>query len=99
MNTTMNLLMRAAIAAAATDREKFVDKVSELIENKVGTSPESAEKIAGGLDTLVEMLDQQLFLDQLTGKTTDTSTLERKLDRLTDAIERLNRNLETMGEK
>lgn len=97
MNTTMNLLMRAAIAAAATDREKFVDKVSELIENKVGTSPESADKIAGGLDTLVEMLDQQLFLDQLTGKTTDTSALERKLDRLTDAIERLNRNLETMG--
>lgn len=93
----MNLLMRAAIAAAATDREKFVDKVSELIENKVGTSPESADKIAGGLDTLVEMLDQQLFLDQLTGKTTDTSALERKLDRLTDAIERLNRNLETMG--
>lgn len=43
MNSTMNLLLRAAIAAAASDREKFVDKVSSLIEEKAGTSPETAE--------------------------------------------------------
>ena len=61
MNSTMNLLLRAAIAAAASDREKFVDRVSSLIEEKTGASPEKAETIAGNIDKLVDMLDQHLL--------------------------------------
>lgn len=100
MNSTMNLLLRAAIAAAASDREKFVDKVSSLIEDKVGTSPETAEQVAGGIDQLVDMLDQHLFFQQLTGSTVaETAELEKKIDRLTEAIDKLNDNLEKIAGK
>lgn len=99
MNSTMNLLLRAAIAAAASDRDKFVDKVSSLIEDKVGTSPETAEQVAGGIDQLVDMLDQHLFFQQLTGNSTDTAELEKKIDRLTEAIDKLNNNLEKIAGK
>lgn len=100
MNSTMNLLLRAAIAAAASDREKFVDKVGSMIENKTGTSPETAEKIAGNIDQLVEMLDQQLFIRQLTGKSNAaTAALEEKIDRLATAIDKLNENLEKIAGK
>lgn len=96
----MNLLLRAAIAAAASDREKFVDKVSTVIEDKAGTSPETAEKIAGNIDQLVEMLDQQLFIQQLTGKSNAaTAELEEKIDRLAAAIDKLNENLEKIAGK
>lgn len=100
MNSTMNLLLRAAIAAAASDREKFVDKVSSLIEDKAGTSPETAENIAGGIDQLVDLLDQQLLIEQLTGKSSaSTEELEQKIDRLTEAIDKLNDNLEKLTDK
>ena len=100
MNSTMNLLLRAAIAAAASDREKFVDKVSSLIEEKAGTSPETAENIAGGIDRLVDMLDQRLFFEQLTGSGgADTAALEKKIDRLTEAIDKLDANLEKIAGK
>lgn len=100
MNSTMNLLLRAAIAAAASDREKFVDKVSSLIEDRVGTSPETAEQVAGGIDQLVDMLDQHLFFQQLTGNTVaETAELEKKIDRLTEAIDKLNDNLEKIAGK
>lgn len=100
MNSMMNLLLRAAIAAAASDREKFVDKVSSLIEDKAGTSPETAENIAGGIDQLVDLLDQQLLIEQLTGKSSaSTEELEQKIDRLTEAIDKLNDNLEKLTDK
>ena len=99
MNSTMNLLLRAAIAAAASDREKFVEKVSSLIEDKVGTSPETAEQVAGGIDQLVDMLDQHLFFEQITGNNTDTAALEKKIDRLTASIDKLNENLEKIAGK
>ena len=99
MNSTMNLLLRAAIAAAASDRDKFVEKVSSLIEDKVGTSPETAEQVAGGIDQLVDMLDQHLFFEQITGSNTDTAELEKKIDRLTASIDKLNENLEKIGGK
>ena len=57
MNSTMNLLLRAAIAAAASDREKFVDRVSSLIEEKTGASPEKAETIAGNIDKIVPVVE------------------------------------------
>lgn len=99
MNSTMNLLLRAAIAAAASDRDKFVEKVSSLIEDKVGTSPETAEQVAGGIDQLVDMLDQHLFFEQITGNNTDTADLEKKIDRLTASIDKLNENLEKIAGK
>lgn len=97
MNSTMNLLLRAAIAAAASDREKFVDKVSSIIEERAGTSPETAQQLAGGVNQLVDMLDQHLFFEQLSsmgGSSGDTQRLEEKIDRLTIAIDQLNANLE-----
>lgn len=102
MNSTMNLLLRAAISAAASDRERFVDRVSSAIESKAGASPETAENIAGNIDRLVDMLDQQLFLEQLTGSgrpAEDTTELEKKIDRLTQAIDRLNSNLEKIARR
>lgn len=95
MNSTMNILLRAAIAAAASDREKFIEKVGAMIEDKVGASPETAEKVAGGVDQLVDMLDQQLFFQQLSNASgSDTAELEKKIDRLTESIDRLNATLE-----
>lgn len=99
MNSTINLLLRAALAAAASDREKFVDKVGSLIENKVGTSPETAEQVAGGIDQLVELLDKQLFYQQLAAGKTDTTELENKVDRLTEAIDKLNAKIEKLAQK
>lgn len=99
MNSAMNLILRAAIAAAASDREKFVDRVSTIIEDKAGTSPETAEKIAGGVDTLVDMLDQQLFFQQLSGNHAETDELEKKIDKLTASIDKLNENLEKILKK
>lgn len=99
MNSTMNLLLRAAIAAAASDREKFVEKVSSLIEDKIGTSPETAGQVAGSIDQLVDMLDQHLFFEQITGNNADTATLEKKIDRLTESIDKLNENLEKIAGK
>lgn len=102
MNNTMNLLLRAAISAAASDREKFVNRVSSMIEEKAGTSPETASNIAGNVDRLVDMLDQQLLLDQLTGTGrggAETTALEQKIDRLTEAIDRLNTNLEKIAQR
>lgn len=99
MNSTMNLLLRVAIAAAASDREKFVERVSSLIEDKVGTSPETAGQVAGNIDQLVDMLDQHLFFEQIAGSNTDTTTLEKKIDRLTESIDKLNENLEKIAGK
>ena len=100
MNQALNVLLRAAIAAAASDREKFVDRVSGLIEDKVGTSPKTAQKVAGGIDQLGDMLDQQLFFQQLTSdhRTAD-GELEKKIDRLTAAIDKLNANLEKLSDR
>lgn len=78
MNQALNVLLRAAIAAAASDREKFVDRVSGLIEDKVGTSPKTAQKVAGGIDQLVDMLDQQLFFQQLTSDRRPSDDRDRK---------------------
>lgn len=99
MNSTMNLLLRAAIAAAASDREKFVDRVSSLIEEKTGASPEAAENIAGNIDKLVDMLDQHLLFEQLTSYANNSPSpeLEKKIDRLTEAIDKLNANLEKIA--
>ncbi len=99
MNQALNVLLRAAIAAAASDREKFVDRVSGLIEDKVGTSPQTAQKVAGGIDQLVDMLDQQLFFQQLTADRTVDGELEKKIDRLTAAIDKLNANLEKLSDR
>lgn len=102
MNSTMNLLLRAAIAAAASDREKFVDRVSSIIEERAGTSPERAQELAGGVNQLVDMLDQHLFFEQLSSMSdhsADTQRLEEKIDRLTAAIDKLNANLEKIVER
>lgn len=99
MNQALNVLLRAAIAAAASDREKFVDRVSGLIEDKVGTSPQTAQKVAGGIDQLVDMLDQQLFFQQLASDRAADGELEKKIDRLTAAIDKLNANLEKLSDR
>lgn len=98
MNSTINLLLRAAIAATATDREKFVGNVSSIIENQVGSSPEMSENIAKGIDRLVAGLDQQLFIQQVMDKSqTDTSELEEKIEQLTETIEKLTKKLDKLS--
>lgn len=106
MNSYLNMLLRAGISAAATDRADFVERVGATIEEKIGGSPERAEALANGIETLLENLDHKLVIDQIinemssidsTKNSIDTSaigdrltSLETKIDRLSEAIEKLN---------
>ncbi len=119
MNSTVNMLLRAAITAAATDREKFIEQVSSIIEERIGTSAEKSDTVAREIGTFIESFDRQLAIDQLldskgsfagglgasvggspqgvpmAASPYEMHELGYKIDRLTEAIDRLRWTLES----
>lgn len=93
MNKLLNTLLRASISASLNDREAFTDKVAQIIEQKTGNDPEAAAKISSNLAAAMESINENLLIDQLLNNPSD-SDFESKIDKLTEAINRLNDNLE-----
>ncbi len=87
MNSALTLLMRAAIAASITDREKFIDQMSTLIEQKIGSSPETAETLAEQIEAFAQGIDSQLFLQQLLGSS--SAQADERIEKLTRRVETL----------
>ncbi len=86
------LLLRASITASLSDRETFIEKVSGIIEHKMHRDPKSARQLAGIMEGLNgTLLLQQLFIPKRDKK------LNKTLDELTIAVEKLNTLLEEAG--
>lgn len=94
----MNLLLRAALSASLSDREAFVDRVSKLMEERIGKDPESARRMSDNLATAMEGMNEQLFIEQLFSSGQDND-LNKKVDKLTVAVERLTEVVERLSEQ
>lgn len=88
MNNILNLLLRASISASMSDREAFVDRISGIIEDKIGKDPDAARKMSDNIASAMEGLNDQLLIEQLLRPRHDDE-LNKKIDRLTEAVEKL----------
>lgn len=88
MNNIINLLLRASISASLSDREAFIDRVSQIIEDKIGKDPDAARQMSDNIASAMEGLNEQLVIEQLLHPKHDEE-LNKKIDRLTDAVEKL----------
>lgn len=98
MNKLLNMLLRSSISASMSDREAFTDKIAQIIENKMGTDPEAAQKMSDNLASAMDSINEQLLFDQLFNPTSETKELENKIEKLTTSIDRLNSNIEKLIE-
>lgn len=98
MNKLLNMLLRSSISASMSDREAFTDKIAQIIENKMGTDPEAAQKMSDNLASAMDSINEQLLFDQLFNPTSGTKELENKIEKLTTSIDRLNSNIEKLIE-
>lgn len=91
-------LLRMAITASLTQREFFVEKVSAILEDKMGTDPENAHKVGEDvMSYLADLKDEMVLKDIFAAEpaaTADNSELSAKIDELTAAINKLNENLQ-----
>lgn len=93
INEILFLLLRASISASLSDREAFISRVAGIIEDKTGKDPEAARRISDGIAGAMEGLNGDLLLRQLlTSK--QNKRLNQSLDKLTEAVQRLNSLLE-----
>lgn len=90
------LLLRASISASLSDREAFVDGVAKVIEHHTRRDPEEARKIGNHLAGAAEGLNNGLLLNQLFAPRHDKK-LNKTLEELTGAIEKLNSLIEEAG--
>lgn len=90
------LLLRASITASISDREAFIENVSKVIEHKMHRDPESARYLSDQIAGAMEGLSETLLLQQLFAPKKDKK-LNKKLDELTIAVEKLNSLLEEAG--
>lgn len=96
INDLLLLLLRASITASLSDRDAFIEKVSKVIEHKANRDPEAARHISDQIAGAMEGLNSTLLLQQLF-KPRQDKKLNRTLDDLTTAIEKLNTLLEESG--
>lgn len=98
MNKFLNTILRSSIAASLSDREALTERLAKVIEDKIGSDPETAKEFGDKIATAMESIDEQLLIDQILNPQPDNNTKElaEKLDRLTLAIDRLNANLEKL---
>ncbi|MEG1794830.1 MAG: hypothetical protein RRZ64_08205 [Rikenellaceae bacterium] len=96
MNKLLNTLLRTSITASMSDREAFTEKVSKVVEDKIGADPELAKKMSDGLAAAMDSINDQLLINQLFDPQSDNKKLEDKIDKLTSTIERLNSNIEKL---
>ena len=62
MKEIYNRLLRLALTVGLTEREAFVDKVSEVIARKTSADPRYGERLAEGVLAAVEALRDELLL-------------------------------------
>lgn len=90
------LLLRASLSASLSDRDAFIERVSKVIENRTHRNPEEARHISDHIAGAMEGLNGSLLVNQLFAPKHDKK-LNKTLDELTSAIERLNSLLEEAG--
>lgn len=104
MSDGLNTILRSAIVASQSDRAEFVEQLSSIIAERIGSSSQQAALIESRIEQMSANLDRQQLLDQLMSsiiglgaeKQTpqqDIVRLEAKIDRLSEAIEELNKKL------
>lgn len=97
MNDIIFLLLRASITASLSDREAFIDHLANIIETKTGRDEEAARKLSDSIAGAMEGLNGTLLLQQLLRPRHDKK-LNKSLDNLTEAIEKLSTILEAAGQ-
>ena len=100
MKEIYNRLLRLALTVGLTEREAFVDKVSEVIARKT-SDPRYGERLAEGVLAAVEALRDELLLRQAFARSSqrESGREERPAEygELIDRIDRLNRTLEELN--
>ncbi|MBB3187457.1 hypothetical protein [Microbacter margulisiae] len=98
MKPALNLLLKMGIAAGLQERDTVVDKISDILQDKMGTDPERAQKIGEQILTGLEGVKEQLSIEQIIdGLTRNDDVLTHKIEELTQAINRLNDNLDKIS--
>lgn len=90
------LLIRAALTASLSDRETFIQRVAHVIEQHTHKDPETAKYISDQVAKAMEGLNDTLLIQQLFMPKRDKK-LNKTLDQLTLAVEKLNTLLEEAG--
>jgi hypothetical protein len=100
MNSALNLLLRMGIASGLQDREAVIDRISTVLETKMGTDPDKSQKVGEQILNGLEGLKDQLSIEQIVSSLSrNDDAIEKKLDELTEAIKRLNDNVEKLINK
>lgn len=105
MNDNLNTILRSAIVASQSDRAEFVEQLSDIIAARIGSSSTQAAIIESRIEQMTSSLDRQQLLEQLISSIAgwgaekqipqqDVARLEAKIDRLSEAIEELNKKLD-----
>ncbi|MTK54004.1 hypothetical protein [Paludibacter sp.] len=97
MNSALNLLLRLGIATSMQDREAVIDRISSVLEDKMGTDPDKAQKVGEKVLAGIEGLKDQLSIEQIISSLSrNDDAIEKRLDELTEAINKLNANVEKL---
>ena len=100
MNSAINMLLRMGIATGLQDREVVIDRISAVLETKMGTDPDKSQIIGEQILNGLESLKDQLSIEQIVSSLSrNDDVIEKKLDELTEAIKRLNDNVEKLIDK
>jgi len=100
MNSAINMLLRMGIATGLQDREVVIDRISAVLETKMGTDPDKSQIIGEQILNGLESLKDQLSIEQIVSSLSrNDDVIEKKLDELTEAIKRLNDNVEKLMDK
>lgn len=97
MNDILFMLIRASLTASLSDRDAFIERVAQIIEAQTGKDEEAARKLSNTIAGAMEGLNGTLLLQQLFGARHDKK-LNKNLDSLTQAIEKLSSILEKNGQ-
>lgn len=93
MNDIVFLLLRASISASLSDRAAFIDRLTGIIEAGTGQDEEAARKLSDNIAGAMEGLNGTLLLQQLFRPRHDKK-LNKSIDKLTEAVEKLRAILE-----
>lgn len=93
MNDIVFLLLRASISASLSDRAAFIDRLTGIIEAGTGQDEEAARKLSDNIAGAMEGLNGTLLLQQLF-RPRHNKKLNKSIDKLTEAVEKLRAILE-----
>jgi hypothetical protein len=100
MNRALNLLLKMGIASGLQERDVVIDRISTVLQDKIGTDPEKAQKVGEQILNGLEGLKDQLTIEQIiAGITRNDDELEKRIGELTEAVNRLNIAVEKLTEQ